>query len=242
MIKSIHSDLYRTFHRMYMLVLIIGMAGLAVAVNIALSSSSNPEMASVSTSWNLALGMLTFPMFILPMLVDIVFAEEYKEHTLKNTVSSNTDRTVLYISKTITAILLGIILAAVTYAVWCGSSLVFLHHDVHFTSQFIQDFLTRIISVCADYIACIAVASFFAMILKRSSLFVFAYYGVVFFAKYIFTLFKVSSLSKFLLSEQVIVFERGSMAQMQNSILICLITLIVFTVLGVVFFKKQDVS
>lgn len=241
MIKSIHSDLYRTFHRMYMFVLLISMAGLAVAVNIAISTGS-AETASVSTSWGLVLGMFSFPMFLLPMLVDIVFAEEYKEHTLKNTVSSNTDRAVLYISKNITAILLGILLAAVTYAVWCGSSLIFLHHDVHFTSEFIQDFFTRIAAVCSDYIACIAVASFFAMLLKRSSLFVFAYYGVVFFAKYIFMLFKVPSLNKYLLSEQVIVFEQGSMAQMQNSILICLITFVVFTVLGAIFFKKQDVS
>lgn len=241
MIKSIHSDLYRSFNRMYMFVLIICIAGLSIIVNIALSTS-RPEIASVSSSWGLALNLLTFPMFLLPMLVDIVFAEEYKEHTLKNTVAFGTNRAILFISKNITIILLGILLAAITFAVWCGSSLILLNHDAHFTGAFISDFFMRVGASCVDYVACIAVASFVAVLLKRSSLFVFAYYGVIFFMKYVFMLFKVPFLNKYLLSEQIAVFGQGSAAQIQNSLLVCLVTLAVFIALGLVSFKKQDVS
>lgn len=242
MIKLIHADLYKAFHRMYMYIFMAGMAGIAMLVIFAFANNSSPEYAVTSVAWNFAISnLLVFPLFIMPMFVDITIAEEYKEHTMKNTVSFGESRTKLYLSKLISAVILGLLLAAVTLAVYCGSSLLFLKHDAAFNSAFIQDFFQRVGASCIGYVTAIVIAAFFAVLLKRSSLFIFSYYGIMFLTQYIFRLLKISFLNKYLLQSQFGVFAAGTIPQIQNSIVICLVTLLAFMVLGVISFKKQDI-
>ena len=200
MIKLIRADLYKTFHRAYFYVMLLCLAGLAVVINLYLF---RPAGSSVSTSWTMVIGyLLPYPAFLMPMLVDIVTAEEIKEHTMKNTLSFGTGRVQLYISKVITSILLGILLGAVAIGLYCGSSALFLAHDAAFTDTMIRDFFGRVAAACTVYLAGIAASTFFAILLKRNSLYIFAYLLFLFLPQYLLRICRVPQFIDYMLIPQ----------------------------------------
>lgn len=240
MLKLIRADFYRLFHRAYVYGLLGGLAGLSVLVNFMISRSG--EYAIASFSWEFALEWLSLPLMLMPMLADIVFAEEYKEHTLKNIVANGTNRIALYLSKTVTSVLLGLLLAAVMLGVYCASSLLFLDRDPQFTQQLVREFFQRIGVACAVYIAGLTLANLFTVLFRRSSLSMFVYYGAVFFSPYLFRLLRLEMLQDYLLANQTGVVAKAPMAQLSGPLEVSAVTAAVCIVFGFVFFYRQDVD
>lgn len=240
MFKLIRADFFRLFHRAYVYVLLGGLAGLSILINVTLMHSE--DYASAVFSWELLLNYLMFPMMLLPMLTDVVFGEEFKEHTLKNTVAHGANRVELYLAKLISSELLGLLLAAVTAGVYCGSSLLFLHRDAQFTEQFVREFFERFGAACVLYMAGVALAVLLTALFRKSSLSLFAYYGVVFLLRYLFSLLRVSVLNKYLLITQFSAVAGGPMQEVQTAVVIGAVSFAVFAVAGPVLFLRQDVD
>ncbi|XOQ44597.1 MAG: ABC transporter permease [Clostridium sp.] len=240
MLKLIHADLYKVFHRIFFYCLLAVMAVLAVLVNFSLSRLSTS--ISAYSSWMVVrLYFLSWPIFIMPILVDLIAAEEYKEHTLKNAVSYGLNRTTLYGSQLIASIILGVIVGVVALGFYCGSSLLFLKSDPQFTGEFIADFFSRVGISCIGYVAAITIAAFFAMIFQKNSLFVFAFYAAIFLPQGLLELLGHSEWNQYLLITQFGQIASGTTQQMMESSVIFVITAAFFVILGIIFFQKKDI-
>lgn len=243
MLKLIHADLYKTFRRPLFYVFLMGMAVLAVSVNLSISRMATVEARTVTSSWGVVLAyFLSWPMLLMPVLVDLVSAEEYKEHTLKNSVASGLNRTKLYLSKAATATVLGVVLGVVALGAYCGSSLLLLRWDPAFTAAFAADFFRRVGVSCIGYAAAIPLAAFLAMLLQKNSLFVFAYYGALVLPQLLLQIAHVPELSGvFLMMPQFNRIAAGSISQMQVSAAVFAVTAFVFLLSGVLLFRKKDI-
>lgn len=240
MLKLIHADLYKVFHRPSFYLLLSGMAALAFFVNFSIARISPDN--SVYSSWMVVLiYFLSWPVLLMPVLVDLVESEEYKDHTLKNAVSYGLNRGELYCSQIVVAVILGVLVGAVALGAYCGSSLLLLKRGAQFTGAFAADFFRRVGVSCVGYAASISAAAFLAMILPKNSLFVFAFYAVIYLPQYVLRLLKLSGWSRFLLMPQFSRIAVGSAQQMSDSLLVFLVTAAFLILLGVAFFRKKDI-
>lgn len=241
MLKMIRADLYKVFHRPFFYFLLAGMSALALLVNFSLSRLSAEN--TVYNSWMVVLAyFLSWPVLLMPVLVDLVGAEEYKEHTLKNAVSYGLNRTKLYCSQVTVSVILGILVGTVALGAYCGSSLLLLKYDPSFTAAFAADFFRRVGVSCIGYAASIPIAAFLSTMLQKNSLFVFAFYAALYLPQLLLQLFHLSDLSKyFLLMPQFNLVAVGTSSQMMTSAVVFAVTAVFFVVFGVAFFRKKDI-
>lgn len=239
MLKLIHADLYKVFHRMYFYIMMLALVVLCVIVNSAMHGSGQYGTASFSIMF--AVSLLNLPVILMPMLTEIVSAEEYRDHTIKNTLSFGTNRTLLFLSKYICAVILGVILMAVVLGSYFGSMMIFLPKDPKFTSEIIREFFIRLGASCTVYLACISMAVFFTVLFNRSTMAIFLYYGVFYLTEYLLYLFHFSKGIDYLLKTQISNIMKLPIIQLQNPVVISLVTLLVFLMAGIALFRKRDV-
>ena len=237
MLKLIHADLYKIFHRAYFFVMMLLISALCVGMIFALRGGTYGNWTGSAV---LAVSLLSFPVILLPMLTQIVSAEEYRDHTLKNTLSFGTNRTALYVSKWLTSIILGVFLMVVVLAVYFGSSALLLTKDAAFSGQVLHEFFVRLGASCSVYIACISMSVFCISLFNRSTLAIFLYYGAFYMTDLLLKLFHLSKGIDYLLKTQISNIASKPLAQLQTPVTISLITMAVFFVAGLVFFRKKD--
>jgi len=240
LLKMIRADLYKVFHRPFFYFLLAGMVCLAFLVNFSLSRLSRGN--TVYNSWMVVMAyFLSWPVFLMPILIDLVGAEEYKEHTLKNSLSYGLNRTQLYCSQIAVSVILGIVIGAVALGSYCGSSLLLLKQDASFTNAFAADFFRRVGVGCLGYAASIPIAAMFAAMLQKNSLFVFAFYAAVILPQYLLKLLHLSNLNKYLLLPQFGQVAGGTSSQMMFSAAVFAVTAVLFILFGAAFFRKKDI-
>lgn len=237
MLKLIHAELYKIFHRAYFFVMTLCLAALCVAMIFALRGGS---YGSWSGAAGLAVSMFSYPVVLLPMLTQIVFSEEFRDHTLKNTLSFGTNRASLFLAKWFTAIILGVLLMAVVLAVYAGSAALVLTKDPAFGGEMLRQFFTRLGAVSAVYVACISMSVFFISFMKRSTLAIFLYYGVFYLTELVLMLFHLDKGVDYLLKTQLSRMMSVPLAQLQTPVMVSLATLAVFLVAGLAIFRKKD--
>lgn len=239
MLKLIHADLYKVFHRAYFYIMMAILAALCVFVNFAIHGSGAYNTASFSVTS--AISFLSFPVILLPMLTEVVSAEEYRDHTIKNTLSFGTNRTVLFLSKSISAVILGVILMVVVVVVYFGSMMILLPKDANFTSDFMREFFIRLGASCSVYVACISMAIFFTVLFNKSTLAIFLYYGAFYLTDLLFKLFHFSKGIDYLLKSQISNITALPIVKLQTPVTISLVTMLVFLVAGIAVFRRRDV-
>ncbi len=188
----------------------------------------------------MAVSLLSYPILLLPMITQIVSAEEYQDHTLKNTLSFGTNRTTLFISKWLTTILLGLLLTAVVLAVYFGSTSMLLTKDAAFKWEMVREFFIRLGASCSVYIACISMSLFFIALFNRSTLAIFLYYGAFYLTDLLLKLFHLNKGIDYLLKTQIADIASEAVNQLQTPIVISLVTMVVFFAAGLAIFRRKD--
>lgn len=237
MLKLIRADFYKTFHRSYFYVMALIIAALCFVMNFALRGGT---YGSASCSTMFAMSLLSFPIFILPMITQIVFSEEYQSHTLKNTAAYGTNRMAIYTSKCIISVLLGVILAAVVLVAYFGGMFLFLPVDAKFNSELLREFFTRLAAASSVYIACISMAVCFSGFFSRNGMATFLYYGVFYLTEYLLQLLHLSKGNEYLLKTQIGLIMQSPITQLRQPVIISLVTMAVFFVGGAALFQKKD--
>jgi ABC-2 type transport system permease protein len=183
MLNYIKSELYRTTHRKYTYVLVGASSLLCILVNVLalLLMKDNPEINRLSMSDILMIstGLFTMIYYAIIMIVDIVFSDEHKHQTLKNTVSFGINRTKIYLGKFISELIVAIISLAIVTTVLILSSYIFLGSDGATTVEALKNFGTKLFAVFPLWITGIAIANLLAFNIKNNNIFAFAYLGVV---------------------------------------------------------------
>lgn len=237
MLKLIHADFYKVFHRAYYFVMMLGICALCVGLIFALRGG---QYGNWSGSSIMAISLLNFPIILLPMMTQIISAEEYHDHTLKNTLSFGTNRTALYVSKWVTAILLGLLLTVVVLAVYFGSTSMLLTKDAAFKWDVAREFFIRLGAACSVYIAGISMSLFFVALFNRSTLAIFLYYGAFYLTDLLLKLLHLNKGIDYLLKTQISDIMSKPISQLQTPVVISLITMVVFFAAGLAIFRRKD--
>ncbi|MCH4239165.1 MAG: ABC transporter permease [Oscillospiraceae bacterium] len=239
MLKLIHADLYKVFHRTYFYILTLIVAALSLVIVFALHGSA--QSSKVSVAFQFAFQYVSLAVMILPCLTDIVLNEDFREHTMKNTLSYGTGRLALYASKMVASIILGVLMMAVVLAVYVGGSMVVLSHDAGLTSTFVNEFMMRMGTAGVVFIASLAMASFFSTLFHHNSLWIVFFYGGFFFTDLLLKLFRLSGAVPYLLKSQLTVASGQPVDQLLKAVVISLVTLVVFFAAGAEIFCKKDI-
>lgn len=234
MFKLIHAELYKIFHRAYFFVMALCAAALCVVLMFAMRGENMSKSVEFGTM------LLSYPVFLLPMLTQIVSAEEFRDHTLKNTLAFGTNRTALYVAKWLTAIILGVLLAAVVLVAYFGSAALLLTKDTAFTSGLMREFFTRVGAASAVYVACISMSVFFISLMSRSTLAIFLYYGAFYLTNLLLQLFRLVWGIDYLLKTQIEAIAANPVSQLQQPVVISLVTMAAFFAAGLAVFRRKD--
>lgn len=237
MLKLIHADLYKTFHRAYFYVLMLSVSVLCVVLAFAMRGG---EYGNWSGAVITGAGLLSYPIFLLPMITQIVYAEDFRDHTLKNSIAFGTNRTTLYVSKWLTTIVLGIFMTVVVLAFYFGGAAVLLTKDPTFNWELVREFFLRLAASCSVYIAAISMSVFFIQLFNKSTLAIFLYYAAFYLTEYLLKLVHWSKGTDYLLKTQIFAISQSPLAKLQTPVVISVITMVVFFIAGIVFFRKKD--
>ncbi|NLJ30600.1 MAG: ABC transporter permease subunit [Clostridiales bacterium] len=243
MMKIINADLYKSFHRTYLYVMMACLAGMAILFNAILASQKAP----LEATFELTVNFLTIPLFFLSMFADVITAEENKEHTLKNTVSFGFSRAQLFLGKSVSTILVMVAVASVTLFAYFASAFLLLQPQNNDLYPVLSNYAVRIGTAFLIYVASVILATLLAAFFKRNALFTFAYLGCLFVPVFLSKLLGLvnpvfSKADAYLLANQT---DRiGAIAQNQliNSVWVALAHIAVFTVLGLFMFRRQEVN
>lgn len=243
MMKIINADLYKSFHRMYLYILMACLAGAAILLNVLLASLKVP----LEGSFGLTVSFLVLPMLFLSMFADIITAEENKEHTLKNTISFGFSRTQLFLGKMFSTILVMVAVAAVTLFVYFVSAFLLLHPEQKNLNDVLSSYLLRIGAVFLIYIAAVIFATLLATVFQRNALFIFAYIGGLFVPVYLCKLLNLANpvfgkIGTYLLANQANAIGAAAQGRLMTTVWVALAHIAVFTVLGLAVFRRQEIN
>ncbi len=121
MVKYVSAELYKVNHRVYQWAFLAVMLGL-IAFGLAVIRCNAGPGATAEIMASGLMFLLSIGLYLVIVVCDMVFSEQYKHNTLKNEVSYGLPRERIYLGKLITAILVAIVMCAVIIAFYLGLS------------------------------------------------------------------------------------------------------------------------
>ena len=133
MINYIRSEVYRNFRNKGNYLFILGAMAFVVFLNIVLwifaKNDTTFPYATTKYAFSSLYCSLRLIMIICVSVVSIIFAQEYKNQTLKNTVSFGISRTSIYLGKFIISIIFSFIAAICVIATFVISAYILLENS-----------------------------------------------------------------------------------------------------------------
>lgn len=249
LLNYIKADIYKVLNRKYMYILLGILVLFAFGFNLLLrinklNDATAYEMLTISTN------MIEIPIFLVLMIVDAVTADQVKEHTLKNVISSGASRTKFYLANVITSVIIAYVMAAITLAVFCGSAVLLLQPGKGLTSAFMAQYFMRFGSASVLYIAGISIGILLAFFIKSNASFAFVYIAVILVPKAIlealiyFISKKFVVIGNALITTQLDNISKSVVTgnQMLTAVITGLIYIVVFVVIGIAVFRRQEIK
>jgi ABC-2 type transport system permease protein len=248
MLNYIKAELYRNFNRMYLWAFTGVIAALALFI-IVISKVNNIPNMTLTTLVQVSTYVLSFPVFFVAAMLDIVVAEEHKNQTMRNVVTFGVSRSKLILSKVIVSVILAFISALIIAVVFYGSGAVFLGLGSDFPGTILEDAL-RILAAVPLWIGAISVGTFLATVINNNTIFAFAYGGLFLMTSKIIQILEMLVSGKFKYVRDILITTQLSRLgatelaskDMLHAVLVGVIYTIVFTILSMVYFKKKEVK
>lgn len=242
MLKLLGADCYKAFHRVYFYVILASLSGVAILLNALMAHAHQTAESAVGTAGML----LAYPLFVICLFADITTAEENKEHTLKNTVAFGVPRSKVYLAKTASTMLLGLVTAAVTLAVFVGSAYALMPSKGGF-ADLVSATAPYLGTAVLIYLAACALATLLAFVIRKNALFSITYFGLLIVPT---LLFKLLSLAYpiFSKAEDAMLYRQAQLivsvppAQLTGHALLALAYIAVFIFAGLLLFDRQEIN
>lgn len=183
----IKSELYRSFHSKTIYALAGTCAALLLAMNLILYLNGTAEAAFPYNNTAFAFVMVQSCMgvvfFLTPFLANTLFADEYKNRTLTNSVAYGYSRISLFLGKVIAGLIVSVILLVVVLGIFIGSSFLLLQNSgMEYLWQLLET-----VGVCIPILLAGELAAYmFSFVLGKGS--VWAWLGVIVFVPTILSL------------------------------------------------------
>lgn len=242
MLKLIHSDLYRSFHRPYLFALTGFFSILAILFNL-MFSVDTPIEKSLQFSLNY---MKFLPLFAV-MIVDIVMAEENKFSTLKNTISFGHGRNRVYVGKLITSVILSVFCAVIAFLFYMGSAFWRMDAGKELTPTFMEEYLLRILVMFLLFTAALFVAMLFVAVFQKKGVYVFAFIGFLLILPLVFSGLGLR-IDAFRFLYMVTIFGQAeglysiNTAQLYEPVLIAVLHMVICDIIGTSIFRRQEIN
>lgn len=183
MLSYIKAELYRTFNRKYFYFFTGILAALALSLNILLKLVGTKDNVTLINAIAVPVTdyLLLLPVLLLVMIVDMIYTEEYKNGTLKNTVSFGISRSKLVFGKFIAIIILAFIAYFVALFVFFGSSAAIFgvgHFSKIKPSTYFNIVITRYCAAVLLWVAVIAVGLLLSTLVNSYNTFIYSYIGI----------------------------------------------------------------
>lgn len=201
----------------------------------------------------MATQMLPGIYFLTLIIVDNIFSEEYKHHTLKNTISMGVDRRNIYMGKFIVEIIYAVISFVIIIGVLFLSSYFLLGFETGAleisTVDIIKWFAVKTIAILPILITGIALANFLAFLINNNTYFAFAFVGMMLLPRKIISILAMfkSSLGKLVNILPSHIFDmmptEGYVAGdiIMRSYIMGIVYVVIFSVIGIILFKRKEV-
>lgn len=243
MLRLIKSDMYKLCHRPYLYVMTGCLVGIVVLMNTVLLSSDVTREAVFTQIFRI----LSLPLFFIAIFADLTMAEESKYGTMKNTVSFGVNRIQLYFSKLVTATLLGVITFSIVFGMFLASGYLFVQPGANFTADFMMNYMARIGATAVLYMGAVSLALMLATLLKKSSALAFVFAGVLIIPAILVMVISqinpgLSGLMNISLLMQCNSLGSLEQSQLLSVAFIGVLYYVVFGILGVVIFKRQEIN
>lgn len=255
MLNYIKSELYRTKHRRYSygfiitcsLIVLLGCIGYWYLGNSFKQDFSMGHVIYMATQ------MLPAIYFLTLIIVDNIFSEEYKHHTLKNTISMGVDRRNIYMGKFIVEIIYAVISFIIIIGVLFLSSYFLLGFETGAlgmnTAEIIKWFAVKTIAIFPILITGIALANFLAFLINNNTYFAFAFVGMMFLPSKIVSIFAMfnPNLGELINILPSHIFDmmptEGYVAGdiIMRSYIMGIVYVVIFSVVGIILFKRKEV-
>lgn len=242
MLKLIHSDLYRSFHRPYLFALIGFLSMLAILFNLMF-----PVDTPIEKSFHFALNYMKFLPLFAVMIVDIVMAEENKFSTLKNTIALGLGRNRVYAGKLVTSFILSVLCAVITCLIYIGSAFLRMDAGKELTSTFMEDYLLRILVVLLLFIAALFVAMLLAAVFQKKGIYVFGFIAFLLILPLVFSGLGLR-IEAFRFLYMLTIFGQSEglysidTAQLYQPVLIAILHMVVCGIIGTFIFRRQEIN
>lgn len=245
MLNYIKSELYRNFHRKYFWVYTGIFSLLGLLMN--LMGAGHNGKTPLSDALSMCVYIFVFIIFILLPIIDMVTAEEHKNGTMKNTISSGISRSTVVISKFIVTVILCFVFGIIGLGVFSLSSFLLFGAG---NEALLCSSATRILISLPLFIGTVSIGTFIALAINNNTLFSFAYFGVFTITSYIIkALSKLVSRNFEKIYNILITVQLGSLKGNQltaditsRAIISGIAYTLVFLVLSIVVFNKKEIK
>ncbi len=256
--RYIKAELKRNFTRKYYLNIVAILSILALGMNILFSR--NTFTNNYFTTLESITGLMSSGVFFIIMFVDMVTAEEFRNNTIKNIVSSGLDRWKIVLAKTITIAITGVVAVLVVMGISLISGYILLEiTDPLQISQQFKDLAFKMLGIIPLWIAAASLGNLASIITGRSNVWLLIYYfvmsiinkilGLVLFLtkkEFIGTIIKYTDISKAIgniLSNGTSLGFLNSMAlndSVKLGLIVAIINIVGYNLLAILIFNKKD--
>lgn len=252
MLNYIKAELYRNFNRAYFWVFTLALSALTLILNIMLKieNSENFLKNSGLTAYaDAVIVVLIIPVFFVPVFVDMVTSEEYKNLTLRNVVVFGMNRTKLIISKFLASAILGTASLAIILTTFLGSATIFFGIGNNFPGNINQDIVKFLVGSVL-WLGAMAVGTLIGLVIKNNNIFAVTYILIFALFNQILKLldffgFKGSKyIYDVLITTHIGIIQQPNVTNNQLGVasLIGVIYIIVFLTLGSLYFNREEIK
>lgn len=248
MINYIKAELYRNFNRLYFWMFTACLAGFCLFIN-SLFKIYNAPVYSVEIYFEGMAHVLVGPIFMVVAFMDMITAEEQKNLTIRNVVSFGMNRSKIVLSKFTATVILAFISEIIILAVLLGSAVIFFGVGTAFSISF-SNYMIRFGVATVLWVAAIALGTLLSLIIKNSTIFAFVYSGIFIIINQGIKILMIVGVKNLDHIYNSLITTRLSMLSsptitsndLSTSLLIGVMYTIIFLVLGIICFNKQEVK
>lgn len=202
MLNYVKSELYKTVRRKYFWGLLLVCSALGVGVNVLLLLMKPQSNVDVTFALATVGAMAMSISYVCPlMMTDIVFGEEYKHQTMKNSVSFGISRTEIFFGKFIAEFIVSIIALVTIFGTYTASAFVLLgSNDAAVTAEITGIYFTRLFLMLPLWIWSLALSHTLVFFLKNNFIFGLASVGIVLIIPMIFNQYLIYAWPDFVIA------------------------------------------
>ncbi len=171
MLNLVIAELYRLLNRKYLIVF------WGILVLIALLSTFFVRIPF--NQWlSISMPALLVPVFLWPIITDVVAGEEFKENTISNTASFGISKIKFFLSKVVVSAVLVIITVFVTVFTFTFSAWLLSPNGVVKDGITLSNYIQTVLAIIPLYFATITICTLLTFTIQRQSLATFVYIGL----------------------------------------------------------------